>query len=66
MTTCHGRHSLLSPNRDSDRVSQRLSTARGPGWFGLSQNCLTSHADRLTIGGDVKAIVKLNLMRVGP
>jgi hypothetical protein len=28
--------------------------------------CLTSHANRLTIRGDVKAIVKLNLMLVGP
>jgi hypothetical protein len=28
--------------------------------------CLTSHANRLTIRGDVDAIVKLNLMLVAP
>ena len=39
-----------------DGESHGLSSAseRDQTWFGLSQICLTSHADRLTIGGGAR------------
>jgi hypothetical protein len=60
---------LLSPTTGIQRsyyLPDRVSHERkGPDVFGLSQICLTSHADRLTIGGR-KTIEELNLMLVGP
>ena len=47
-----------------DGESHGLSSAseRDQTWFGLSQICLTSHADRLTIGGGVRPSKNVSLI----
>jgi hypothetical protein len=39
---------------DTYAAQTRALVAARQTWFGLSQICLTSHANRLTIGGGVR------------